>query len=180
MAIYHLRLKVISRGLGRAAKPGGATRRSIVAAAAYRSGEKLYDEAQGKWFDYQKPDVVHTEIMVPEGVYDSEKTLTASSTQQSRTELIQKLGTVSDLLRVHAQEKDDAELRQIEYDVARALRDLMSRYTLEQLSAAFHGDASLKVIVPLVVDALVANGLERLPETQVVTAAWLVSPASIA
>jgi len=39
----------------------------VVAAAAYRSGERLFDEAQGKWFDYQKPDVVHTEILVPEG-----------------------------------------------------------------------------------------------------------------
>lgn len=68
MAIYHLRLKVISRGLGRAPKPGGATRRSVVAAAAYRSGERLYDESQGKWFDYEKPDIVHTEIVAPEGV----------------------------------------------------------------------------------------------------------------
>lgn len=68
MAIYHLRLKVISRGLGRAPKPGGATRRSVVAAAAYRSGERLYDESQGTWFDYEKPDVVHTEIIAPEGV----------------------------------------------------------------------------------------------------------------
>lgn len=67
MAIYHLRLKVISRGLGRAAKPGGATRRSAVAAAAYRSGERLYDDAQGKWFQFDKPDVVHTEILAPDG-----------------------------------------------------------------------------------------------------------------
>ena len=70
MAIYHLRLKVHSRSLGRAAKPGGATRRSAVAAAAYRSGEKLYDVSQGKWFDYEKPDVIHTEILAPEGAPD--------------------------------------------------------------------------------------------------------------
>lgn len=68
MAIFHLRLKLVSRGLGRAPKPGGATRRSVVAAAAYRSGERLYDEAQGKWFDYDKPDIIHTEIIAPEGV----------------------------------------------------------------------------------------------------------------
>ncbi|MBI1262757.1 MAG: hypothetical protein GC184_13645 [Rhizobiales bacterium] len=66
MAIYHLRLKVISRALGRAAKPGGATRRSAVAAAAYRSGERLYDTSQGKWFEFDKPDVIHTEIMAPD------------------------------------------------------------------------------------------------------------------
>ncbi|HEY2070372.1 MAG TPA: MobQ family relaxase [Rhizomicrobium sp.] len=67
MAIYHLRLKVIGRGLGRAARPGGATRRSVVAAAAYRSGERLYDSAQGKWFEFDKPDVVFKEILAPEG-----------------------------------------------------------------------------------------------------------------
>jgi ATP-dependent exoDNAse (exonuclease V) alpha subunit len=36
-----------------------------VAAAAYRSGERLYDSSQGKWFEFDKPDVVHTEIMAP-------------------------------------------------------------------------------------------------------------------
>ena len=67
MAIYHCRLKVLSRSLGRAARPGGATRRSAVAAAAYRSGETLYDLSQNKSFSFHKPDVVHTEIMAPEG-----------------------------------------------------------------------------------------------------------------
>ncbi len=76
MAIYHLRVKVISRALGRDARPGGATRRSIVAAAAYRSGDRLYDETQGKFFQFDKPELVHAEIMAPEGapawVYDRE------------------------------------------------------------------------------------------------------------
>ncbi len=66
MAIYHLRLKLISRALGRAARPGGATQRSVVAAAAYRSGERLYDSSQDKWFEFDKPDVVHTEILAPD------------------------------------------------------------------------------------------------------------------
>jgi len=65
IAIYHLRLKVHSRSLGRAAREGGATRRSAVAAAAYRSGQRLYDDSQGKWFAFDKPDVVHTEILAP-------------------------------------------------------------------------------------------------------------------
>jgi len=65
LAIYHLRLKVLGRALGRAAKPGGATRRSAIAAAAYRSGERLYDVAQGRWFEFDKPDVIHTEILAP-------------------------------------------------------------------------------------------------------------------
>ncbi len=67
MAIYHLRLKVISRSLGRAPRPGGATRKSAVAAAAYRSGDRLYDSSQGRWFSFDKPDVIHTEILAPEG-----------------------------------------------------------------------------------------------------------------
>jgi ATP-dependent exoDNAse (exonuclease V) alpha subunit len=66
LAIYHLRLKVISRALGRAAKVGGATRRSVVAAAAYRSGERLYDSSQDKWFSFDKPDVIHKEIIAPD------------------------------------------------------------------------------------------------------------------
>lgn len=66
MAIYHLRLKVISRSLGRAARLGGAIRKSAVAAAAYRSGQRLYDDSQGRWFQFDKPDVVHTAIMAPD------------------------------------------------------------------------------------------------------------------
>lgn len=82
MAIYHLRLKLVSRALGRAARPGGATRRSVVAAAAYRSGgagrrsvvaaaayrsgQRIFDASQGKWFSFDKPDVIFTEILAPE------------------------------------------------------------------------------------------------------------------
>jgi len=66
LAIYHLRLKVHSRGLGKGAPPG-AVRRSALAAAAYRSGERLFDLYQGKWFEYDKPDVVFKEILAPEG-----------------------------------------------------------------------------------------------------------------
>ncbi|MEJ0027688.1 MAG: MobQ family relaxase [Rhizomicrobium sp.] len=66
MAIYHLRLKVLSRSLGRVARSGGATRRSAVAAAAYRSGEKLYDQSQGKWFEFENA-VIHNHILAPEG-----------------------------------------------------------------------------------------------------------------
>src|ERR1043165_2110829 len=40
--------------------PGGGG-----AAAAYRAGERLYDSSQGKWFEFDKPDVVHTEILAP-------------------------------------------------------------------------------------------------------------------
>ena len=58
MAIYHFSGQVISRSEGR----------SVVAAAAYRAGERLVDERYDTAQDYtQKSDVVHAEILLPEG-----------------------------------------------------------------------------------------------------------------
>lgn len=57
MAIWHLRTKVISRAKGQ----------SVVASAAYRSGEKLRDERYEMTHDYsRKAHVVHKEIMAPD------------------------------------------------------------------------------------------------------------------
>jgi outer membrane murein-binding lipoprotein Lpp len=59
MAIYHYSIKLIKRSEGR----------SAVAAAAYRSGEKLINEWDGMTHDYtKKGGVVHTEIMLPSHV----------------------------------------------------------------------------------------------------------------
>ena len=56
MAIYHLEAKVISRGTGR----------SVVAAAAYMSCTKLYNEYDGIQHDYtRKHGLVHQEIILP-------------------------------------------------------------------------------------------------------------------
>ena len=56
MAIFHLSLKIISRGKGK----------SAVAAAAYRAGEKITNEYDGICHDYtKKRGIVHTEIMLP-------------------------------------------------------------------------------------------------------------------
>jgi len=68
MAIYHLHSKIVSRADGR----------SVVAAAAYRSGELLYDQHVGKTFDYtRKAGVEYTEILAPpeapSWVYDRER-----------------------------------------------------------------------------------------------------------
>ncbi|QVQ38612.1 MobA/MobL family protein (plasmid) [Pseudochrobactrum algeriensis] len=61
MAIYHLSAKVISRAGGR----------SSVAAAAYRTAGRLYDDRQGLEHDYsRKSGVIHSEIMVPENAPD--------------------------------------------------------------------------------------------------------------
>ena len=57
MAIYHLRAKVIQRSNGQ----------SAVKSAAYRHGQRLYDERLGRAFSYKKPDVVHSVIIAPDG-----------------------------------------------------------------------------------------------------------------
>ena len=59
MPIFHLSIQIISRGKGR----------SAVAAAAYRSGEKITNEYDGVIHDYtRKGGVVHTEILLPDHV----------------------------------------------------------------------------------------------------------------
>jgi len=58
MAIYHFSAKVVSRG-------GGS---SAVAAAAYRSADRLYDARLDRHHDFSnKTGVVHSEVMLPEG-----------------------------------------------------------------------------------------------------------------
>ena len=57
MAIYHLCIKIISRGKGK----------SAVAASAYRSGEKIKNEYDGIVHDFtRKGGIVHTEIILPQ------------------------------------------------------------------------------------------------------------------
>ena len=69
MAIYHCHCKIISRGQGR----------SAVGAAAYRSGEKLYNEYDGIEHDYTKKcGVAYSEIMLCENApkeYQDRQTL---------------------------------------------------------------------------------------------------------
>jgi len=57
MAIYHLSIKIISRGKGK----------SAVAASAYRSGEKIKNEYDGIVHDFtRKSGIAHTEILLPQ------------------------------------------------------------------------------------------------------------------
>ncbi len=57
MAIYHLCIKIISRGKGK----------SAVAASAYRSGEKIKNEYDGIVHDFtRKCGIAHTEILLPQ------------------------------------------------------------------------------------------------------------------
>ncbi|WP_462133559.1 MobQ family relaxase [Peptostreptococcus stomatis] len=57
MAIYHLSIKIISRGKGK----------SALAAASYRSGEKIKNEYDGVVHDFtRKGGIAHTEILLPQ------------------------------------------------------------------------------------------------------------------
>ncbi|MDP4026709.1 Ti-type conjugative transfer relaxase TraA, partial [Methylobacterium sp. NEAU 140] len=59
MAIYHCQMSVVARSSGR----------SAVAAAAYRSAERLENARDGLVHDYtRKAGVIHAEIVLPEGV----------------------------------------------------------------------------------------------------------------
>jgi len=61
MAIYHFSAKVISRANGS----------SAVASAAYRSGSELFDERLQRHHDFSnKADVIHSEVLLPEGAPD--------------------------------------------------------------------------------------------------------------
>ena len=56
MSIYHCSIKIISRAGGR----------SVIASAAYRSGEKLYNDETGMTHDFtRKGGVVMNEIVLP-------------------------------------------------------------------------------------------------------------------
>lgn len=62
MAIYHLSVKLVTRGAGR----------SATAAVAYRAATRVPDERTGLVFDYsRKRGVEHTEIVLPARVADS-------------------------------------------------------------------------------------------------------------
>ncbi len=62
MAIYHFSVKVICRASGA----------SAVALAAYRSASRLYDERLDRDHDFtNKSDVVHSEVMLPDGAAEA-------------------------------------------------------------------------------------------------------------
>jgi Ti-type conjugative transfer relaxase TraA len=77
MACYHIDVKVISRG----------SVRSSVAAAAYRSRDKIYDERQDMTFDYsKKKDLAYAEILLPENAPERLKDRSILWNEVERTE----------------------------------------------------------------------------------------------
>lgn len=70
MALFSMRVQQIKRSAGQ----------SPVAAAAYRAGERLYDERQGITHDYtRKTGIVHKEILVPDNAPGWARKLTRES-----------------------------------------------------------------------------------------------------
>lgn len=66
MAIYHLHVSVVQRSKGD----------NIIAKSAYRRAARLYDEKEAKHWNYtNKPDVIYSEITVPENAPDWVKAL---------------------------------------------------------------------------------------------------------
>ena len=81
MAIYHLTAKVISRANGK----------SVVASSAYRRAASLYDERAEKSWNYtNKPDVVYSEILVPDDAPEWLKAL-AEAQQEDPSAAAEKL-----------------------------------------------------------------------------------------
>jgi Ti-type conjugative transfer relaxase TraA len=81
MAIYHFTAKVIKRSQGR----------SAVAAAAYRAGDRFYDETLERSFDYSyKSEVIHSEIILPthapEWMHDRQRLWNAVEARELRTD----------------------------------------------------------------------------------------------
>ena len=82
IAIYHCNIGIVSRGKGK----------SAVAAAAYRSGEKITNEWDGMTHDYtRKRGVVHTEILLPPHAPPS---FSDRATLWNSVELYEKAGNV--------------------------------------------------------------------------------------
>jgi hypothetical protein len=80
MAIYHLHCDIIGRGGGR----------SAVAAAAYRSCSKIYDETTGEEFDFRRKEkALYTEMLFPDNhpnfVYNRSEFWNEVQKKESRT-----------------------------------------------------------------------------------------------
>lgn len=68
MAIYHASMKIIGRQVKKGGKVVPGRRNSVVAAAAYQGGLRLYDERNEEVQDYRrKSGVAFTTILTPEG-----------------------------------------------------------------------------------------------------------------
>lgn len=101
----------------------------------------------------------------------SERQETVSRQAIHRGEFLHKLGAVSDLLRLLADEEDRNEVRQIKVGVVQSLRDLTAKHTLDELARLIRADSAIGLAVPPVLDALAKAGLDSAPEATILDAA---------
>ncbi len=98
---------------------------------------------------------------------EAERQVQANRSSIHRSEFLQKLGAVSDLLRLLADEDDKGEIRQLKLGVAQSLRDLTAKHTLDELASFIRGDGAIGLAVPPVLDALEDAGLDTSPEARI-------------
>jgi len=91
----------------------------------------------------------------------------ASKSSIHRSEFLQKLGAVSDLLRLLADEDDKSEIRQLRVGIAQSLRDLTAKHTVDQLAAFIRADRAIGLAVPPVLAALEGADLGTSPEAKI-------------
>ena len=109
MAIYHISIKVISRGTGQ----------SGVGALAYRSGTSLEDKLLGEQFDYTKKSVMHVELRMPENVPQCFKNW-ARDVGHDREKVLQ---SFSNYMEAHETRSDSQIYRELEFALQRELTD---------------------------------------------------------
>lgn len=116
---------------------------------------------------------LHTERMAA-----SEATATQSRASIHRSEFIQKLGMVSDLARLLADEDDRNEIKQIKTSIAQAMRDLTAKHTLADLAGFIRSDPAIRISLPGVLSTLGEAGLASAPEVAVLREAVAVAAQS--
>ncbi len=88
-----------------------------------------------------------------------------------RTEIIQKMGSISDLMVISSTETRATEQLKIRLGVAQALRDLTQKYDVDSLRKLINSDEVVKHTVTSVTAQLAKSDLHDLPELLIVTKA---------
>lgn len=86
-----------------------------------------------------------------------------------RTEIIQKMGSISDLMVISSIESSATEQLKIRLGVAQALRDLTQKYDVDSLRKLINSDEVVKHTVASVTAQLARSDLHDLPELLIVT-----------
>ena len=90
----------------------------------------------------------------------------AAKTQQqiNRSEIIQKLGSITDLIELMGVERDDGRRMNIRLSVAQALRELAAKYDIQTLRTLIQSDHAASVIAQSVLNRLEDSPLSNLAE----------------